>query len=114
MNYLLECREHRLAEYVDAHTGPSDNVYIWDTWSHSIHVLVRCRLRADISTRICALLPISKPRSPRIWRRPPKLVIINKNLTAPPPCVLKYVAEKCTPVGSIDYFDVFRLSSPGN
>ena len=111
-NYLLECREHRVAEYIDAHTDPSDNVYIWDTWSHSIHVFARrrsacryfnmyLRFAPDFQTMIAA----------DFAARPPKLVIINKGLTPPPPCVLKYVAEKCTPVGSVDYFDVFRRSA---
>jgi 4-amino-4-deoxy-L-arabinose transferase-like glycosyltransferase len=114
MNQLLECRERRVAEYIDAHTGPSDNVYIWDTWSHAIHVFARRRSSCRYFNTYLRFAPdFPAAIAADLAARPPKLVIINRGLTSPPPCVLEFAAEKCTPVGWIDYFEVFRLSAPG-
>ncbi len=111
---VLECRERRVAEYIDAHTGPKEDVYIWDTWSHAIHVFAQRRSSCRYFNTYLRFAPdFQATIAADLAARPPKLVIINTGLIPPPPCVSRFVAEKCRPVCRIDYFAVFRLSAPG-
>jgi hypothetical protein len=105
---VVERRERRMADYLDAHTAPSDPVYIWDTFSHTILVDAQRRCSCRYFNTYLHFAPdFAAAFAAELARRPPKLVVLNRAVD-PPPCVLEYIRRHCAPVCCLEPFEVFR------
>ncbi len=111
-----EQTNRRLAEYIRAHTTPSECIYIWAINSHPIHLYAERRSSCRYFNAIFRFAPdFEATTAADLAARPPKLILIDDpagDLPSPPACVLHVLARAYTSACRIGSLEVFQQRVP--